>query len=188
LKEIKTPICSFSAASDEDAKQKLEQWSRDNRREIDASLQRQREYSAKQFSKDTICGAILQIAAMGMQLEGFKHAPPHEFAHLISAKRNPNARYFCCGREVRGVPAGLIIYAARNQYNHQDSETLSELNTAIFDTIALNHGLKTMPHTKDPGFNLDNQSLKIYAGNALFVLGWNSYELYLEDMQALLKE
>ena len=188
LQNIKTPICSFSAASDEDANKKLEQWSRDNRDEIDASLERQREYSAKQFSRDTICGAILQIAAMGLQLEGRKHTPRKKFAHLISGKRNCNARYFCCGREVRGVPAGLIIYAARNQYNHQDSETLNDLNTEIFDTLALNHGIDAIPDVKDPGFNLATQSLTIYAGNALFILGWKTYDLYLEDMRKLLKE
>jgi len=93
---------------------------------------------------------------MGIKLEGHPCQPPEIFRSMISDEGE--ILNFCCGRSVRGVPVGLIIYATRNQYNHQDANSLNKLNTTIFDTLAYNHGIKGMENVKEPAFECE-QSL-----------------------------
>jgi hypothetical protein len=188
LKAIDPPVFVGSAKKQEEFERNLEDWREKKRSEIDSSLERARAYAAKQFSRDTISGSIIQIAAMGLQLEGQPGEPPQVFAEIFDEMKKGKAKVlpFCCGREIRGVPAGLISYAARNQYNHQDEQNLNRLNTAIFDTLAYNHGVEGFEDFKEPAFDLENQHLQVYAGNAMHILGWFSYKDYRREMDLLL--
>jgi hypothetical protein len=85
------------------------------------------------------------------------------------------------------VPIGLIIYAARNQYNHWDEEHLrNRVNEWVFNTLATRHGIKGAEKFKDPAFDLNNKMIQIFSSNVVFILGWHSYDLYLADMENLL--
>jgi|GEM_PF-4735323 len=61
LREVQLPI--FISESDKS----YEQWGLDHREKIDESLRAQRDYHDEVFAMATMCGALLQIASMGIQ-------------------------------------------------------------------------------------------------------------------------
>lgn len=93
------------------------------------------------------------------------------------------AQKFCVGKEIKGVPIGLIIYAARNQYNHMDEEQYNKQTTSVFDELAR---YEMTDNIKHPAFDLKNPDIINYSHNVLALLSWNKYESYLSDMQKLI--
>ncbi|MGB2585692.1 MAG: hypothetical protein WBC72_06065 [Pseudolabrys sp.] len=83
-----------------------------------------------------------------------------------------------------GIPAGLIIFAGRNQYNHWDEDWSHPTTKEIFD--ALSRAFWNIP-SSDLAFDLSNPTIPIYAHEILVTaLGWDSYEKYLGEMTELL--
>lgn len=173
-------VFSGTFGSDEAYRQALEQWQRDNEAKIKRSLAAQREFSAERFALGVLCGSVLQVAetAIRMYSANTKAAP------AIVGKDGGVAAKFSIGREVRGVPIGLIIYAGRNQYNHMDDGKLREPNVAVFEALATNHGCGV--HVKDPAFDVNNDLVLNYSSNITHLLGWRDYESYVRDLRALL--
>lgn len=185
LKKIKFPVFIAPYTSDQRAAViAFKDWQGKNKKIIKQAKQKESKYFGYQFSKETLCGSVLQIAHAGINLYSKKQTVPSEFSRHIKA--GTRVAKFCIGRRLRGVPIGLIIYAGRNQYNHMDEKTLKEPNRYIFDLLAVNHGMKGAENIKDPAFDLENSLIYICAANVLFILGWDSYDAYFEDMKKLL--
>jgi hypothetical protein len=163
-------------------------WVAANRVPIQSSLKAQREFSAESFALATLCGSLLQIAAMGIQWfsenEDISEDLPKDLRSLLM--KSKKLIKFCIGRRVRSLPIGLIIYAGRNQYNHMDDEKLSELNTTIFNLLAYSYDGATEQSPKNPAFDLKNEVLTNFSSNITALLEWRSYELYYKDMNSLI--
>jgi hypothetical protein len=156
-------------------------WASKNAAALAASTAAQKLFSAQSFAMATLCGAVLQVAAKAIECYSQNQDVPEHLTDI--ARKTKSAHPFCIGREIKGLPIGLIIYAGRNQHTHFNDSSLSKINTAIFDQLALhaNH-----PSLKDPGLDLGNPSIDSHANNITSILGWRSYESYEADIRALL--
>lgn len=169
----------------DDFREKYEIWAHENEEAIQKSLASQRQYLAESFAQGTLCGALLQVAAKGIECYSEKQPVPTDWRDLIGS--DSKAALFCKGREVRGVPAGLIIYAARNQHTHFEEARLREPNVEVFSRLATNHGIQSSETFMDPMFDLQRKALLSYASNCTGLLGWRNYASYESDMRELLK-
>ncbi|AUB43633.1 hypothetical protein COO91_09814 (plasmid) [Nostoc flagelliforme CCNUN1] len=191
-----TPIFNFSSSfSDEEAmakarNQAYESWILENKDTISLSLKAQKEYFAESFASATLCGSLLQIAAMGIQLFSQNEEIAEDLPKILRSviKSKSKLAKFCIGRRVRNVPIGLVIYAGRNQFNHIDEEKLNELNVTIFKLLASNWSDAAEEVNKDLAFDLEEKLLINFSSNITGLLGWKSYELYDSDMHSLLIE
>jgi len=139
------------------------------------------EYFGNTVSRGTICGSILQIAFMGIQKFSENVDVTENFAEII--KPNSNTAKFCTGRQVHGIPIGLIIYAARNQYNHMDCQRYKIVTTEVFEILTT----KTVQEgQRNPQFDLKERHLHIYSDNILTTIGWLKFENYHQDLSQLL--
>ena len=92
----------------------------------------------------------------------------------ITCKRKPYAYpvSHCVGREIIGIPIGLIIFAARNQYNHQDepADRLQYYNRIIFEE--LHRSIGKIGGTTGLSFDLFSVRPAMYAYSVVMLLGW----------------
>lgn len=137
-------------------------------------------YSDEVFAQAALCGSVLQIAAKGLSIYSDNATVPKEWKSVVSKSM---ARY-CIGRSLRGVPLGLVIYAARNQHTHYEDDELREPGPAVFESLAVNHGYSSAE--RDPSFDLNNKAIDSFANNVTGLMGWRSYEAYLADMELLI--
>ena len=120
---------------------------------------------------------------MAIRLYSQNRSIPASCAQLVRSSHK-SAIPFCIGSERHGIPIGLIIYAARNQYNHWDDEEPHEVTKSVFHSLsaALCHNMLA-----DLAFDLSNPTINVYANEVLLIaLGWRSYDAYLSEMRALL--
>jgi hypothetical protein len=158
-------------------------WAKKHKRRLEKSFAAQREFSEQSFAMATLCGSVLQVAAKAIECYSPIKSVP---AHLTPIVGNSKAAIpFCIGREVRGIPIGLIIYAGRNQHTHFNEKRFAKVNEAVFDQLATVPGYSAV---RDPALNLHNPLLSSFASNITFVLGWRTHSNYKKDMQALLSE
>ena len=151
--------------------------------ELDRSLGFLEKYFELKISEAMFAGFILQAAYMAIRFYSRNTTIPPSCVALVKPTQKDLIR-FCIGEECRGIPAGLIVHAGRNQYNHWDDKE-SHLNTTkIFDALYLEFLNDPL---SDLAFDLGNETIPIYAGEILFTaLGWHSYEKYLDEMTKLL--
>ncbi len=139
-------------------------------------------YFDLKFSEATFAGSILQVAAVGIRCFSTNTTIPTSCAALVPAKTRA-AIPFCIGPIVRGVPAGLIIYATRNQYNHWDDEP-HEVSRRVFDALSAafyNNALY------DLAFEIDDPGITVHANEVLLgALGWKTYERYEAEIRSML--
>lgn len=174
------PAFTYSGSNDVDYKAKEKEFFDKHEKENRYANNKLNQYMGLTASRSVICGSILQIACMLIEKISDNK---EEFQFITSI--NEKAIKFCIGRSVRDTPIGLIIYAARNQYNHWD---VGGVNRKIFDHIAkreveVNGAVTTF---KDPSFNLDLEYHDIYADQIMSLMGWNSYTKYKSDMLNML--
>ncbi|MBD2249241.1 hypothetical protein [Nostoc sp. FACHB-888] len=192
---LKKPILIFnfssnltdSAAILEARKQAYDNWLLENERAIKLSLQAQKEYFAESFAIAALCGSLLQIASMGIQLFSTNEEIAEDLPEILRSVIKPKSKVarFCTGRRVRNVPIGLIIYAGRNQFNHIDEEKLSGVNTTIFNLIASYYDEQDQ-FFRDLAFDIESRLIINFSTNILGLIGWKSYECYDSDMRSLL--
>ena len=132
------------------------------------------------FAMATLCGAVLQLAYMAIKQYSNNGSVPERFSALI--KTHPPAKKFCIGREIQSVPIGLIIYAGRNQAMHYDDNNLKEINRSIFENLCKRTSRRGKEY-RDPAYDLRNGITVNFAGNISYLLGWRSYDAYLDDMR-----
>jgi hypothetical protein len=113
----------------------------------------------RQHSVQVISGAILQIAKQGISL-------------VYGAPSSAPA-----GRMLGSLALRDIIWQARNQSMHYEEGSFKKALVGLFSMLEAEQGLQ---------FSLTAHAKQNRAKQALDALGWESYDSYLRDMQALL--
>jgi hypothetical protein len=139
-------------------------------------------YFDLKFSEATFAGSILQVAAIAIRRFSSNAIIPESCMALVPANAK-GAMPFCVGRQVHGVPAGLIVYAARNQYNHWDDEP-QKATRRIFDALCA--AFQNDPFY-DLAFDMGNPTITIHANEVLLgALCWRTYEQYEAEIRGML--
>ncbi len=180
LRETPIPIFSGVFKDESSYRGKAEIWYDQNKISVSESLKSQRQFTAESFALSTLCGALLQIAFMALQLFSKNQNVPKEFKHVI--KSGHKSASFCIGRLVRKVPIGLVVYAGRNQHNHMDDKMLREPNLTIFKKLSKNIEVKSNEDLIDPAFDLKNTNILSFSANITALLGWRQYKFYKADL------
>ena len=150
---------------------------------LDRYLELAGKYFDLKFSEAMFAGAILQVAYMAIRLYPRNTSIPANCSGLVRASQK-SAIPFCIGKERHGSPTGLIVYAARNQYNHWDDGRPHEVTRNVFGALSAAFGHNAL---SDLAFELSNPTINVYANEILLVaLGWKSYDTYLAEMKSLL--
>src|SRR2546427_105335 len=120
-------------------------------------------YFDLKFSEATFAGAIFQVAYTGIRLFSWQNSVPSSYKNLVESDKKKiveSAIPFCIGLERHGVPVGLIVYAARNQYNHWDEEMPHDVTRNVFRALTAAFSSNMW---FDLGFELSNPTINIYA-------------------------
>lgn len=181
LKNAPSPTFVSSAPANGNVQALIAAWVADNETAINTSLAAQRRFIAESVARAAICGSILQITYMAVQLYSTNEVIPPAFQSVVVPK---NASKFCIGREIRGVPVGLIIYAGRNQHNHMDEMRLSPLNETVFEYLTTRY----IENVRDPAFDIQKRNLLAYAANIVSLLEWEKYETVRDELMSMLSK
>ncbi len=109
----------------------FEVWAASHKDQNDAAAEARRHFLAESFALDTLCGALLQVAQKALECYSTNTSIPPSFAVVVK----PGSAKFCVGRLVRGVPLGLVVYAARNQHTHFNEGPLREPSATVFERL-----------------------------------------------------
>ncbi len=140
-------------------------------------------YFDLKLSEAMFAGGILQMAYMAIRLYSKNKSVP-ERSSIVRPSQTSAIR-FCIGRELHGVPIGLIVYAGRNQYAHWDEEDSYDVTKSIFGALDMAFSDNTF---SDLAFSLSNQTIPVYANEVLLTaLKWTTYEVYLRELRAMLQ-
>jgi hypothetical protein len=153
--------------------------------ENESFLKSYQDFFALEFARATLAGSILQVAYLGLK----QNSPgPDDAAACakFSIQSGSAVERFCRGRQVHGIPIGLLIYAGRVQYNHwEDGEpsgtvaksVFQELIWAYYDNLSF-----------DMAYELNYPSARPVSHYIVRLeLNWRSYDDYLTDMKTLLE-
>lgn len=182
------PLTFISSTLDKDLFEKeYASWRQENEAELNARLEAENSYIDESFALANLCGAVLQTASMGINQFSARQPVPPTFQGIM--EEGWSATKYCIGREVRGVPIGLIILAGRNQYNHFDERPrLKNPAKKVFQLLADMGKSDQGKPLIDPAFNLQNDRLICFASNITGLLGWDSYDDYRKDMITMLSK
>lgn len=178
---LKGPFGSIGPNNSE-SEEIITRWRYENAGLIAEAIAAQRSYSSERFALAMICGALLQIADKALKMHSKNTIVSVDWNDCVGAKY---ARY-CVGRQIRSVPIGLIVYAARNQATHFEEPMLREPSAEVFNRLARNHGVQGYDDVKDPSFDLGQHKNESLAAGIVSLLEWSSYDSYLLDMQEML--
>jgi len=155
----------------------------ENKAALSRYLKLAEKYFDLKFSEGAFAGSILQIAAIGIRYFSHNKSIPESCREIVDSN-DRNTIPFCIGKEIYGLPIGLIILAARNQYNHWNDKQPRPITTKVFNVLSRAHKENML---SDLVFSLSNPSITVYANEVLLIaLGWTTYEKYLSEMEALL--
>ena len=127
----------------------------------------------------------MQIAFTGMKLHSRnRQRIPSSCKAIFKDKEKSEAKNYCIGRLVHGIPMGLIIYAGRNQYSHMEDKKYSAITERVFNHLTY---FGTDGKYQNPQFDLGVRNKEIYADNILAILEWSDLEPFLKDMKTMLK-
>jgi hypothetical protein len=149
----------------------------DYMRAIDDSL-------ALEYSKAMLAGSILQMASKALEeYSSNTNVPP--FASNLGITASSRSVRFAVGREVNGIPAGLLVYSGRIQYNHYEEGRLSnKVARAVFDAL-LRHYYNDM--TFDMAYELELPAPCPVSHYIIrHELKWFLSSHYFEDMKEML--
>ncbi len=140
----------------------------------------QKLFHGERFARATLCGAVLELACKGIELYSTNVEVSSSVAQVVGDSKV--GAKFALGREVKGVPLGLVIYAARNQHVHYNDERLGAVSRKVFDQMAEHDHIGR----KSRELDLEHHKNESLANNVIFLLGWFDLEQYEVDMQNLL--
>ena len=87
------------------------------RKEVIKFMERNITAMGLDMAKATLCGAIVQVAYSAINQFSKNGEIPDSFDRFEFPKDNEKAKFYI-GREVHGLPLGLLIFAAREQYSN----------------------------------------------------------------------
>lgn len=180
------PIFVTSTPPGSDFDREFAAWAEDNKEGNAAAEAARTEFKSEVFALDILCGSLLQVADKAIECYSKNTFIPQAVQGFIK----PSSVKYCVGREVRGLPIGLIVYAARNQHMHFNEDSLREPSATVFERLATTPAHALMANAgpiRDPAFDLTNPSITSFASNVTALLGWRHYDDYSRDMHDLLK-
>lgn len=180
LRRARPPVLVGTYSSETEHEDALERWMKENADAIEEGFQAQRAFMSEKYALTVLCGSLLQVASTAIRLYSKNRSIPDEFLGIAKDSHAP----FCIGRRVREVPIGLIVIAARNQYNHIEDHKLHILSSTVFEWLATKHGHGA--GLRDPAFDLNKQLAWNYASNIIGLLGWREYKNYEQDIRSML--
>lgn len=134
---------------------------------INHSEKAREQFSNEIFAMSVIDGSLLQIACKGIELYSQNDYSPEFFEPF------PRHYKYAVGRNIRGVPEGLIIYAGRNHYNHlEDGSNLRKPTLSIINELERSSALHK-PYIKFVITDKSGVPVNI-ASNFVELLGWES--------------
>ena len=140
------------------------------------------QYFHLKFSEGTFAGAIAQVAATGIRLFSKNETIPDDCSEIVPSKAK-KAIPFCIGKRKYGLPIGLIIYAARNQYAHWEEDPYP-VTTNVFRQLTVAFWNNSI---YDLAYDLGNPTIDIYANEILLGgLNWTTYDKFRTEMEELL--
>jgi hypothetical protein len=106
-----------------------------NRAQAEQYMRALTESLGLEVAKATLCGSIAQVAYMA--INHFSHnAAVDPKCGVFAVTQRSKAAKCCVGRHLHGIPLGLLIYAARVQYNHWDEGMPNNpVPRAVFDAL-----------------------------------------------------
>ena len=139
---------------------------------------------ALDFSKATLAGSILQVAHKTLKEFSTNSTVPSSAASL-GVLATSHQVPFSVGREVHGIPAGLLIYAGRIQYNHyEEGHPKNAVARAVFDALQ-SHYYNDM--TFDLAYELEWPAPRPVSHYIVrHELKWFSLADYVADIRAML--
>ncbi len=137
------------------------------------------------FAKATLCGSIIQVAYKAIDQYSENEAIPPECAALHVSPATTAVK-FSVGRHIHGIPLGLLVYAARIQYNHWDEGTpTNRVAMAVFHKLKSHYLSDCM---FDMAYEIDWPEPHPVSHHVLLhELCWMTYEEYFQDMQEALE-
>jgi len=152
---------------------------------IEERLKRDDEYVDNLYSERFLCGSILQFAFAGIKRFSKKREIPNSYFDIPEMKK---ASQFIIGKEIDDLHIGLIIFIGRNQWAHHWDKNLIEPNVSLFRRLATWHSPTFDKYYTNSFYDLDNDSVEIFASNLLYLLNWHKYEDFEKDMIEMAKE
>lgn len=160
-------------------------WREDNKDLVERANAAKQEFYAQEFAMSVLCGSLLHVAEKAIRIYSREKPITENLDHIFNDKKiEDKVCKFCVGRKIREVPVGLIVYAGRNQHMHCDEDKLKNIvNVCVFEQLTT---LSEYPEFRDPAFDLAARHLDSYASNVTALLGWRTYDAYIEDMRMML--
>jgi hypothetical protein len=180
LRKAPPPVLVGTYSTETEHEVALERWMKENADAIEASFEAQRAFRSEKYALTVLCGSLLQVASTAIRLYSKNRHIPDEFLNIVKNSSAP----FCIGRRIREVPIGLVVIAARNQYNHIEDKELHVISSTVFEWLSTKHGYGT--DLRDPAFDLKKQLIWNYASNITHLLGWREYKNYEQDIRSML--
>jgi hypothetical protein len=131
LRRALPPVLVGTYSSETEHEDALERWMNENADAIEAGFQEQRAFMSEKYALTVLCESLLQVACAAIRLYSKNRSIPDEFLGIAKDSHAP----FCIGRRVREVPIGLIVLAARNQYNHIEDHKLHILSSTVLSGL-----------------------------------------------------
>jgi hypothetical protein len=165
------PVLVFVQGTPEEEAARVAAWEIEKAAEIEAQQQALRKFVAESFALNALCGAVLQIAQKGLEICSTNKTVNAGWETI------PKSWIRCCvGREIHGVPQGIIVQAARNQFAHFNDPSPLKPTVAVFDALAKG----------DTCLSLTESNIIRMATNVTGVMGWRDFEVYQRDMRSML--
>jgi hypothetical protein len=140
-------------------------------------------------ARAVLAGSIIQVAYVGIDTFSNKLITKEQIMSFgftqekMDRKKLDKLSRFFIGREVHGIPIGLLIYAARVQYNHSgERHFTNEATKLVFSKLV-------WKYHDDPMSDLIYEQIKERPLSHYIVrqeLRWKNYDDYLCDMKALI--
>ena len=153
--------------------------------ENEAFLRSYEKFFDLEFARATLAGSVLQVAFNCLK----QHSPGPDDESICSkfgVRNGTTAEKLCLGREVHGIPIGLLIYAGRVQYNHwEDGQPSSVVAQAVFRELIMAYYGDT---SFDMAYELEYPVPRPIAHYIVRLeLNWRTYDDYITDIRFLLK-
>ena len=155
-----------------------------NRSQAEAYLREHSISLALDFSKATLAGSILQVANKALDEYSSNNTSSSYAASIGISSASPLIR-FAVGRKVHGIPAGLLVYAGRIQYNHyEEGRPKNKVARAVFDAL-LKHYYNDMSF--DMVYELEWPAPRPVSHYIVrHELRWFTYDDYVSEMRSML--
>ncbi|MCX6174227.1 MAG: hypothetical protein NTZ27_05700 [Ignavibacteriales bacterium] len=185
MKEPKRPFFFYCGDTNtEEFRNARDKWEEENKDILEERIRRDNEFAFATFARSTLCGAILQFGYTAIKLFSNNTLVPEDFENIIV--KNSIAAKFCIGRMIDDMPAGLIVFAGRNQAMHFEDEKFKEPTATVFNRLCNYYSDRFKKWYKNSYYDLENIYNDHFAENILYKLEWMNYDLYEKEIRTML--